>query len=89
MSRAWSKGSTRAWRLLRARVLADNMAKQGGVCQAGVAGVCTGRAEQVHHTLGKQHGDDPRYLKAVCKACNLHIGNPSTYNPQPRRVTKW
>jgi hypothetical protein len=51
--------------------------------------VCTGQADQVHHTLGRQvTGDDPRYLVACCMACNLKIGEPGR-SPQSKRVSKW
>lgn len=90
MSRAWSKGSTTRWRKLRAAVLAENLATAGGRCTAAVPGVCTGLAEQVHHTLGRGiTGDDPRYLAAVCRACNLHIGEPGRISPEPTPHSRW
>lgn len=90
MSKAWAKGSTSRWRRIRAAVLAANQADAGGKCQAAVQGVCTGQADTVHHTLGRAiTGDDPRYLQAVCRACNLHIGEPGRQSPQPKVITKW
>jgi hypothetical protein len=89
VSKAWEKGSTREWRRVRARVLANNQAMNGGTCTLLIAGVCTGRATQVHHVLGKEAGDDERYLRATCAACNLHVGEPAKYDPQPRRMTRW
>lgn len=93
MSKAWAKGSTRAWRRLRARILTNNLLPpprgNSGLCTLQVPDVCTGQATQVHHELGKANGDDERYLKPVCKACNLHIGDPTRYNPQPRVMTRW
>lgn len=87
MSRAWAKGSSRAWRRVRAAVLA----RDGQVCRVQIPGVCTGHATHVHHTLGRRvTGDDPAYLVASCKACNLHLGEPDpTRDPEPRQVTKW
>jgi hypothetical protein len=90
VSKAWASGSTAAWRRLRAAVLAENERVNRGACQAGVPGVCTGGADQVHHTLGRGvTGDDPRYLQAVCGACNRAIGEPGASSPAPRPVTKW
>ena len=84
---AWDKGSTRRWRTIRARVLADN---RGGMCTLGVEGVCTGRATHVHHVLGRAvTGDDPKYLVAACAACNLHVGEPGKRRIEPRRVSSW
>jgi hypothetical protein len=90
MSKAWQGGSTARWRKIRAAVLAENLATDGGRCQAVVPGVCTGLAEQVHHTLGRGvTGDDPRYLLPVCRACNLHIGEPGKVSPPHRTASKW
>ncbi|WP_410669143.1 hypothetical protein [Amycolatopsis sp. cmx-4-68] len=88
---AWDKGSTRAWRRIRAAVLEENRRTNGGRCAVGVPGVCTGgQATCVHHTQGRDvTGDDPRYLVASCRACNLHIGQPSKRSPRPRKVSKW
>jgi 5-methylcytosine-specific restriction endonuclease McrA len=91
MSRSWAKGSTRAWRTLRAAILAANRQDNGGRCQLAIRGTCTGDADQVHHTRGKAvTGDDPRHLVACCRACNLHVGNPArTHRPRPRPTSKW
>lgn len=90
MSRAWRGGSTTAWRRTRAAVLADNRARNGGACTARVSPDCTGVADQVHHTKGRAvTGDDPRYLVAVCRACNLHIGEPGRDHPAPSPKSKW
>ncbi len=86
MSRSWERGSTRAWRRLRALVLA----RDGYLCRLRTE-VCTHRATCVHHTLGKAvTGDDPRYLVAACKPCNLKIGDPNKgADPPNKGVTKW
>lgn len=90
MSKAWASGSSRRWRRTRAGVLAENRRLNGSRCQAGVAGVCTGWAEQVHHTKGRAvTGDDPRFLVATCQACNLALGDVTAASPEPRPVTKW
>lgn len=49
---------------------------------------CLGKADCVHHTLGKAvTGDDPRYLQAACGPCNLHVGSPEKQpDPQPLPV---
>jgi hypothetical protein len=71
-------------------VLANNLATNGGRCTLQLEGVCTGQATQVHHTLGRAAtGDDPRYLTAVCKACNLSVGDPVRHNPQPKLISRW
>lgn len=89
MSRSWKGGSTRAWRVVRARVLLNNQATNKGMCTLAVPGVCTGTADQVHHVKGKQYGDDQRYLAAVCRACNLHVGAPDRKSVKPRPRSTW
>lgn len=54
-----------------------------------IPGVCTGPADQVHHVMGKANGDDPRYLEAVCGACNRHIGDPLANEPRPKILSRW
>jgi hypothetical protein len=90
MSGAWKGGSTRAWRRIRARVLADNKRVNKGRCRLKLPGVCTFTATQVHHTRGRGvTGDDPRYLMAVCKPCNLKVGDPSKRDPKPTPHSNW
>lgn len=105
MSRNWAKGSTRAWRNLRAAILA----RDGYRCRAHADGWCdrANRAEphtctdtaalrgpdrgHAHHTHGRAiTGDDPRYIVAACEACNLHIGDPTRHGDPPNKaVTPW
>lgn len=103
MSRSWARGSTRAWRALRAAILA----RDGYRCRAHADGwcdrapgehTCTDRADltgphagHVHHTHGRARtGDDPRYMVSSCRPCNLHIGSPEKHaDPRPRPVTRW
>lgn len=95
MSKAWAGGSTRHWRRVRATCLALNqrpkrLGGNDGRCTLAIPGVCEGRATEVHHTLGRAAtGDDPRYLAAVCKACNLHMGDPAKHEPQPKIRSRW
>lgn len=90
MSKAWAAGSTYKWRTLRARVLAANRVENQGRCVVQLPEVCTGQADQVHHTVGRAvSGDDPRFLVAVCGACNRAIGEPKNNSPQHRRVSEW
>lgn len=90
MSKAWAKGSTAAWRKLRARILFDNQVENQGRCTVQIEDVCTGQANTVHHVLGRLvTGDDPRYLVACCKECNGHIGEPKRTSPQHKTITKW
>lgn len=43
-----------------------------------------------HHTRGRQHGDDPRFLVGACPACNLAIGDPTAAtDPACEAVTRW
>ncbi len=89
MSRSWAKGSTRRWRTLRASILAANQLENRGACQLAIPKICTGTADQVHHTKGKATtGDDPRHLIACCKACNLHVGRPGRTSPTPRPTSR-
>jgi len=90
VSKAWARGSTSQWRRLRARILQANLVENQGVCQVGIEAVCTGQSDTVHHTQGRAvTGDDPRYLVACCRACNLHIGEPKNNSPQHKRVSEW
>lgn len=89
MSRSWAKGSSRQWRRLRAAVLLANANENRGRCVLAIPGTCTGLAEQVHHLKGKAFGDRLEDLVAVCRACNLHIGQPGRISPSPRPVSKW
>jgi len=54
VSKAWAKGSTRAWRRIRATVLA----RENYRCQLRLPG-CTVMGDTAHHTIGKANGDDP------------------------------
>jgi 5-methylcytosine-specific restriction endonuclease McrA len=84
MSKAWARGSDRAWRRTRAGVLA----RDGYVCQLKLDG-CTGRATHVHHTVSRlAGGDDPLLLVASCAHCNLKTGEPRG-NPKPIARTRW
>lgn len=59
-------------------------------CQIKIADSCTTIADTVHHTLGWAiTGDNPAFLVAACKACNLRIGEPKGNDEQPRRTTRW
>lgn len=66
-----ARGSTRAWRRLRAAVLE----RDGHVCQVRL--VCDGApATHVDHIVPVVDGgrDDPGNLRAACAACNLRRG---------------
>lgn len=89
MSRSWKGGATRAYRKLRAAILLANARENKGRCTLRIEGVCTGQADQVHHVKGKRYGDDPRWMVATCKACNLHVGDPSRISPEHKRVSRW
>jgi 5-methylcytosine-specific restriction endonuclease McrA len=86
MSEQWKRGSTRAWRRVRAAVLV----RDGHRCQLRLPEVCTGRATHVHHTLGRAvTGDDPAHLVASCGPCNLTTGDPRAADPPPRPAAWW
>lgn len=99
MSNGWERGSTRAWRTLRAAVLARDRyhcrAHTDGWCdRAGrtTPHVCEGpgHGTHAHHTRGKAAGDDPRHIVASCPTCNLHIGDPmKAPDPPVVRITNW
>jgi hypothetical protein len=93
MSVAWhKKGDRAAHERARRLVLAANVERTGGVCQAKVPGVCTrGQATEAHHVLGRAvTGDDPRYMIAVCRPCNASIGDPMRVaDPPARPVSRW
>lgn len=85
MSKAWAKGSTSAWRRIRVDVLGRDRYR----CRLQLAG-CTTIADQVHHTVPRTVvGDDPEYLVAACRHCNLKAGNPQRHEPAPRPTTAW
>jgi 5-methylcytosine-specific restriction endonuclease McrA len=84
VSNGWQGGSTRRWRKVRLLVLA----RDGYACKIKLPG-CTGKATHVHHTQGKQLGDDPAYLVASCEHCNLKTGDPTRHDPAPKFLTEW
>lgn len=93
----WAGGSTRAWRKLRAAVLARDGYRcrahdEGWCARAGRRGphTCTVLATHVHHTRGKRMGDHPAYLVAACEPCNLYIGKPvEVADPPAAPITQW
>jgi 5-methylcytosine-specific restriction endonuclease McrA len=86
VSNSWDRGSTRAWRRIRALVLV----RDGYRCQLKLD-VCVQVATHVHHTAGRSiTGDDPRYLVAACAPCNLKLGDPTKLTDPPNKpVTRW
>lgn len=85
MSRSWAGGSTRAWRRIRALVLA----RDGYRCRLKLPG-CTTVANQVHHTGAREvTGDNPNHLVAACQHCNLAVGDPRSHDPNPQPRTRW
>lgn len=94
MSKAWNRslgntGDSR-WRAIRTKVLADNIAYNNGRCQLMIDDVCTRKATEVHHTRSRAIvGDDMRYLMAVCKECNLAVGEPEKHSPPIVTHTIW
>lgn len=73
---------TRVWVLDRAKHL----------CEAHVAGVCSRRAEHVHHVRLRSRGgsDDPSNLLALCHACHRFIhDNPAWATAQGFMRHSW
>lgn len=86
MSHDWSRGSTRAWRRIRAFVLA----RDHHTCRIKIDGTCISTATHVHHLHGKATGDDPRFLVASCAPCNLKTGDPMRApDPPAIPITRW
>lgn len=94
MSRSWAGGSTTRWRKTRLTILARDGWQcqiQGPHCTARSKGDLMHQQAHVHHTHGRsQTGDDPTYLQAACRTCNLSIGDPTTTtDPTPQPRTRW
>lgn len=93
MSKGWAAPGmrTRAQRRQREQMLADNVATNDGMCTLAIEGVCTGKATQVHHTLGiAVTGHDPRYMVPACAECNHHVGDPAkAVDPPHLVITDW
>lgn len=85
MSKGWAKGSSRAWRRVRALVLA----RDGHRCMLKLDG-CTTVATHAHHVQARELvGDDPAHLLASCAHCNLKLGDPRKQDPLPRPGRWW
>ncbi|TKG57947.1 HNH endonuclease [Prauserella endophytica] len=92
MSTAWKSGSTRRWRKIRLFVLN----RDRWICQ--LCGKPISKylrhphpySAHVHHTKGKAYGDDPEFLVAAHRKCNLDAGDPTAApDPAPRPMTRW
>jgi 5-methylcytosine-specific restriction endonuclease McrA len=82
--RGWIRGSTRAWRKVRAYVLD----RDGRRCQLGLPG-CTTIATRAHHTRDRALvGDNPAHLVAACAWCNQSTGEPGRHDPDPTPRTR-
>ncbi|MCG3757379.1 hypothetical protein [Amycolatopsis sp. Poz14] len=91
MSRSWSGGSTPRWRKLRMQI-ATRDRWVCGLCHQPIDPTMRHphpRCLHVHHTKGKRHGDDPRYLMATHAECNLAAGEPDEGDPRPTPRTRW
>ena len=68
MSRAWAKGSTRKWRVIRERILARD-----GCCQ--ICGTTEGQMHIDHIIPKRLNGSDDEWnLRQLCQMCNLSKG---------------
>lgn len=90
MSGSWkNNGNSPAWRRLRAHVLWENRRTNGGACTLLLPG-CTGEANSVHHTLGREAtGDDLKYLVACCGHCNSVAGNPALSATSHKKISSF
>jgi 5-methylcytosine-specific restriction endonuclease McrA len=91
VSERWAGGSTRAWRDTRAAVLD----RDRWTCQLCGERIPRGLprddpdSAQVHHTRDRRLvGDDPRYLVASHRRCNLTAGDPTAADA-PVEVPGW
>lgn len=89
---AWDRGSTRAWRRKRARVLD----RDGRACRLKIDGTCIGTATHAHHLHGRGstcegcRRDSESHLVAACAPCNLKIGDPmKAADPPAVPITHW
>ena len=65
------------------------LARDGRLCRLRLD-CCTVLATTAHHVRGKEAtGDDPAHMIAACAPCNLRVGDPTRYDPDPRSVTQW
>lgn len=90
MSRAWRKGSTSAWRRLRAIILDRDQHRCQVPVNKGLTGYqpCGERATHVDHITPKSLGgqDVPANLRAACASCNLSRG--ARTDDQPSRTVR-
>lgn len=91
MSRTWAGGSTTAWRRTRTAVLNRDQ----WTCQLCHQRIPRGlppthpNAAQVHHTRSRELvGDDPQWLVAAHRQCNLAAGEPGRHDP-PATTPTW
>lgn len=84
------QGSTRRWRKLRQRVLErdspDGIATHA-ICQLQIKNICTRHATTAHHTqpwTGNPADTHPNHLIAACNPCNVHAGEPTNPDPEPK-----
>jgi hypothetical protein len=86
VSKAWTGGSTSAWRKLRAFVLL----RDGYRCRVRIKGVCIERATQAHHLDGVANGvvPSPDRVVAACAPCNLRVADPNKASAH-QRVVAW
>ncbi len=85
-SKAWdARTGTQlvAWRKTRLRILA----RDNGLCQIRIPGVCLAQATCVDHILGVGVSELDEHLRAACKPCNDSYRPPSS--PAPNGRTTW
>lgn len=66
----------------RNRVRAIVLARDRGICQLQIEGVCTHRATVADHITPREvGGDGPENLQAACAKCNGRKGDPRRRDP--------
>lgn len=61
-------------------VYAAVMMRNGGICEAGFPGVCTGKAEEFHHRQSRGASRNPHTVgngAALCRACHHYLTHVS------------
>lgn len=84
MSALTPRGSTRAWRRIRAYVLERDRYACQFLVPANPGGICGAYATHVHHTDPRESGgsDDPANLAAACADHNLTKGSEPGLTPR-------
>lgn len=61
------------------------MLRNGGRCEVGFPGVCTGRAEEFHHRQSRSASRNPHTVGNGCAACHACHDHLTHHSPQAGR----